>query len=76
MGAERIPDPTNAGDFCRRFSEASVVTLMDTMNETRRKVWSEQPTEFFEEAILDVNGAIVGTDAECKQGVDTAYNGT
>ena len=22
LGAERIPDPTTAGDFCRRFAEA------------------------------------------------------
>src|SRR4051794_41422505 len=33
LGAERIPDPTTAGDFCRRFSsEADVVTLMDAIN--------------------------------------------
>ena len=28
------------------------------------------------EAILDVDGTLVGTDGECKQGVDIAYNGT
>ena len=28
------------------------------------------------EAIVDVDGTIVGTDAECKQGVDIAYDGT
>jgi hypothetical protein len=76
LGAQRVPDPTTAGDFCRRFCETDVVTLMDTINETRRRVWSEQPPEFFEEAILDVDGTIIGTDAECKQGVDIAYNGT
>jgi Transposase DDE domain group 1 len=76
LGAERIPDPTTAGDFCRRFSEAHVIALMDAINETRLRVWSQQPREFFKEAILDVDGTIVGTDAECKQGVDIAYNGT
>jgi len=76
LGAQRIPDPTTAGDFCRRFSEANVVDLMDAVNKTRLRVWSEQPREFFEEAILDADGTIVGTDAECKQGVDMAYNGT
>ena len=34
LGAERIPDPTTAGDFCRRFAEADVVTLMDAINRT------------------------------------------
>ena len=28
LGAQRIPDPTTAGDFCRRFTEAHVMTLM------------------------------------------------
>jgi Transposase DDE domain group 1 len=76
LGAERIPDPTTAGDFCRRFSQADVVTLLDAINHTRLRVWSQQPPEFFTEAILDVDGTVVGTDAECKQGVDIAYNGT
>jgi hypothetical protein len=76
LGAERIPDPTTEGDFCRRFSEVDVVALMDAINQTRVRVWSEQPSEFFREAVLDVDGTLVGTDAECKQGVDIAYNGT
>jgi hypothetical protein len=76
LGAVRIPDPTTAGDFCRRFSQADVVTLLDALNQTRRRVWSQQPPAFFTEAILDVDGTLVATDAECKQGVDIAYNGT
>src|SRR4051812_29543323 len=76
LGAERIPDPTTEGDFCRRFSEPDVVTLMDAINRTRLRVWSQQPPGFFTEAILDVDGTLVATDAECKQGVDIAYNGT
>jgi Transposase DDE domain group 1 len=76
LGAQRIPDPTTAGDFCRRFAQPHVVALMDAINETRRRVWSQQPPEFFEEAILDADGTLVGTDAECKEGVDIAYDGT
>ena len=76
LGAERIPDPTTEGDFCRRFAHDDVVTLMDAINQTRVRVWAEQPAEFFNEATLDVDGTIVGTDGECKQGVDIAYNGT
>jgi hypothetical protein len=75
LGAVRIPDPTTAGDFCRRFSAPDVVTLMDAINRTRLRVWAEQPSAFFREAILDVDGTLVATDAECKQGVDIAYNG-
>ena len=76
LGAERIPDPTTAGDFCRRFSsEADVLTLMDAINESRLRVWAQQPDEFLDEAILDADGTIVETDAECKQGVDISYDG-
>jgi hypothetical protein len=76
LGAQRIPDPTTAGDFCRRFAEPDVVTLMDAINKARLRVWSQQPAAFFDEAILDVDGTLVATDAECKQGIDIAYNGT
>jgi hypothetical protein len=75
LGAERIPDPTTAGDFCRRFAEADVLTLMDAINEARLRVWEKQPPEFFAEAILEADGSIVPSDAECKQGMDFAYDG-
>ncbi len=75
LGAERIPDPTTAGDFCRRFaSEADVLTLINAINESRLRVWAQQPDEFLDEAILDADGTIVETDAECKQGVDISYD--
>ncbi len=70
LGADRIPDPTTAGDFCRRFSAEDVEILQDVFDQTRIKVWKEQPPEFFEEAILDVDGTLVATGACCKQGVE------
>jgi hypothetical protein len=75
LGAQRIPDPTTAGDFCRRFAESDVLTLMDAINQARLRVWAQQTPEFFDEAILDADGTIVPTDAECKHGVDIAYDG-
>jgi Transposase DDE domain group 1 len=75
LGAQRLPDPTTEGDFCRRFCESDVVTLMDAINQTRQRVWAQQPSTFFTEAILDVDGTLVSTDAECKQGIGIAYNG-
>ena len=76
LGAERIPDPTTEGDFCRRFGESDIIDLMDTVNQTRKRVWAEQPPEFFEEAILDADGTLVETDAECKRDIEIAYDGT
>jgi Transposase DDE domain group 1 len=75
LGADRIPDPTTEGDFCRRFSEPDVLELMDAINLARVRVWKQQPKEFFQEAMIDADGTIVGTDAACKEGVDVAYNG-
>jgi len=76
LGADRIPDPTTAGDFCRRFTAEDVETLQDVFDQIRLKVWRQQPPDFFEEAVLDVDGTLVVTDACCKQGVDIAYDGT
>ena len=42
LGAKRMPDPTTAGDFCRRFSSHHVRTLQDVFDETRLKVWSRR----------------------------------
>jgi Transposase DDE domain group 1 len=75
LGAQRIPDPTTEGDFCRRFTEPDVLTLMDTINQSRLRVWAQQPDEFFQEAIVDADGTIVPSDSECKQGMDFAYDG-
>ncbi len=76
LGADRIPDPTTAGDFCRRFAEADVLTLMEVFNETRLRAWEEQPEEFFDEAFIDADGALAPSDGWCKQGADIAYDGT
>jgi hypothetical protein len=75
LGARRTPDPTTAGDFCRRFQERDVRTLLDIFNETRLKVWQRQGASFFEEAIIDMDGTIVETAAEKKKGIDISYDG-
>jgi Transposase DDE domain group 1 len=76
LGADRIPDPTTAGDFCRRFTAEDVETLQDVFDQTPVRVWKQQPAEFFEEAILDVDGTLGATGAGCKHGIDIAYDGT
>jgi hypothetical protein len=76
LGARRIPDPTTAGDFCRRFHAADIRSLQEAFHETRLKVWAAQPDDFFDQAILDMDGSLVGTTGSCKQGMDIAYDGT
>jgi hypothetical protein len=76
LGAQRIPDPTTAGDFCRRFTRADVERLMDTFNEVRLRAWKGQPADFFDEAFIDADGTLAPVGGACKQGVDIAYDGT
>jgi hypothetical protein len=75
LGAIRIPDPTTAGDFCRRFKPHHIEALHDAFDAARRKVWACQPHEFFDEACLDVDGILVPTTGECKEGMDYSYKG-
>lgn len=75
LGAQRIPDPTTAGDFCRRFDVAAIEALQTAINETRVRVWRTQPAAFFDEAIIDADGTLADTTGQCKEGMDIAYTG-
>ncbi len=75
LGAQRIPDPTTAGDFCRRLSPQNISDLMDAINRVRRCVWKQQPGEFFNLAIVEGDGTQVQTAAEKKQGIGMNYKG-
>jgi hypothetical protein len=76
LGTRRIPDPTTAGDFCRRFDEASIRLLQDIVHDVRIGVWGQQPADFFQQARIDMDGVLVETTGQCKQGMDIAYDGT
>jgi hypothetical protein len=76
LGTERIPDPTTAGDFCRRFDGADIHALMHAADDARRNVWAKQPDEFFDCATIDMDGTLVVTTGECKEGMDISYKGT
>lgn len=75
LGAPRIPDPTTAGDFTRRFAVEDILTLQECINRTRQRVWRQQPAGFLAEAYLDVDGTIAGTLGECKEGMALSYKG-
>ena len=42
IGAERVPDPTTAGDFLRRFGADAISGLMQAMDEVRACVWATE----------------------------------
>ena len=74
LGVEAIPDPTTAGDFCRRFDASDVESLMEAINEVRLTVWSKQGEDFIDTtARIDVDGTMVPTTGECKEGMALSY---
>jgi hypothetical protein len=75
LGAQRIPDPTTEGDFCRRFRVEDIETLQETINEVRLGVWKRQPSSFFGEAVIDADGTLASTYGQCKEGMDLSYKG-
>jgi len=76
LGARRIPDPTTAGDFCRRFKSPSRIhALQDAINECRLRVWSLQPNTFFDHAIIDADGSLVEA-SDCTEGADFSHKKT
>src|SRR5262249_43736687 len=75
LGAQRIPDPTTAGDFLRRFKADDLDTLMNIINDKRLLVWRQQPPVFFEQAIIEADGTMVETTGACKQGMDISHDG-
>src|SRR5436190_12030922 len=75
LGAERIPDPTTAGDFTRRFQVDDIVALEECVNRARLAVWKVQPEGFLKEAFVDVDGTVAPTYGECKEGMDISHKG-
>lgn len=78
LGAQRVPDPTTAGDFLRRFGERDVILLLEAINDVRELVWQKKAAadpHFFDEAIIEVDGTIAATLGECKGGMDISYKG-
>ena len=75
LDAKRIPDPTTAGDFTRRFEEADILSLQESFNRARLAAWKVQPEGFLKEAFIDVDGTIAGTTGECKEGIGLSYKG-
>jgi len=75
LEAQRIPDPTTAGDFTRRFDQGDILQLQECFNRARLAAWKVQPEGFLKEAFLDVDGTLAGTDGECKQGIGLSYKG-
>jgi hypothetical protein len=76
LGADLIPDPTTAGDFCRRFAADDVVELMQRINAVRPRLWRGRGRDLLGAiAYVDVDGTTAPTTGAHKAGMDISYKG-
>lgn len=75
VGACRVPDPTTAGDFLRRFHPAALAQLQTVFDDTHEKVWRALPRTRRRVATVDLDSTIKEVYGECKQGADFSYTG-
>jgi len=75
LGACRIPDPTTAGDFLRRFEPHHLRQFQAVIDRGREKVWRKLPRSRKKVGTVDLDSTIKKVYGECKQGADFAYNG-
>ncbi len=61
VGADAIPDPTTAGDFCRRFTEDDIDSLHHAIDDARINAWKSMDESFFNEAVVEMDGTLVET---------------
>ena len=74
-GACRIPDPSTAGDFLRRFNPSNLRAFQQVIDRAREKVWRQMPNARKEVATVDMDSTIKPIYGECKQGADFSYTG-
>ncbi len=75
VGAFRVPDPTTAGDFLRRFDATTLGFLQHVFDDTHEKVWAALPRAKRRVATVDLDSTIKPVYGECKEGADFSYTG-
>lgn len=74
LNAIRVPDPTTAGDFLRRFERGDILDLLEINNQNSQKIWWQyNKGKKGKLAILDIDGKLVETYGEYKEGLDVTY---
>lgn len=77
LGADRIPDPTTAGDFLRRFDEDALGSLNRVIDRAQEKVWKRRyGKKKAERAIVDLDSCVRPVYGDQKEGTDFTYKGS
>lgn len=73
IGRKDIPDPTTAGDFCRRFSLGHILQIERAFREVQQEVYRHRPK--VTTWTVDVDAKVHEVYGEKKQGAAVSYNG-
>ena len=76
LGADRIPDPTTAGDFLRRLDRRSIGDLDRAIDQIQKRVWKKQRArKKGSVGIVDLDSHVHHVYGSKKQGADFTYKG-
>jgi hypothetical protein len=77
LGADRIPDPTTAGDFLRRFDADSLKALDQVIDRAQEKIWKRRyGKRKAARAIVDLDSCVRPVYGDQKEGTDFTYKGS
>jgi len=76
LGASRIPDPSTAGDFLRRFNETAVKELDCAIDEIHGRAWrSFYGAKKAKRGVVDLDSHVRHVYGNQKEGADFTYKG-
>ncbi len=73
IGRKDLPDPTTAGDFCRRFTLGHLLQLNRAFGKIEQRVYEQRPD--VTHWTVDVDAKVHEVYGENKQGAAKSYNG-
>ncbi len=76
LGTDRIPDPSTAGDFLRRFGEEDIESLDGVIDQVHQNAWKQRWGRRKQKlGIIDVDSHVHHVYGHQKEGADFTYKG-
>lgn len=76
LGTSRVPDPTTAGDFLRRFSAQDLEHLDQVIDRAQAEVWRRCHGRKQKLALVDLDSHVKPIYGNQKEGADITYKGS